>query len=122
MNLKNKVAIVTGASSGIGLALSKLLTKEGVRVVLASRSEEKLNELSKELPGSMAIKTDVTIEADIENLISKTIDKFGKIDILVNNAGRGYDSPVEKINKETFEKIFELDLLGPYCRQRESAL
>lgn len=113
MNIKDKVAIVTGASSGIGLATSYLLSKNGAKVVLAARSKEKINKLSKELPNSISITTDMTNEKDIKNMVEKAYNHFGRIDILINNAGQGYDSSLEKIDINIFRKIFELDLLGP---------
>lgn len=113
MNIKDKVVIVTGASSGIGLATAKLLSKKGAKVVLAARSKEKLEKLSKELPNSLAIKTDMTDENQIKEMVKKTIEHFGKIDILINNAGRGYDSLVEEIDTDKFRQLFALDLIGP---------
>ena len=113
MEVKNKIAIVTGASSGIGMAAAKLLSKNGARVVLAARSKQKIEKLAKILPNSLAIQADMTNEKDIENIVSKTLGKFGKINILINNAGQGYDSPIEKTNLETFRNLFELDLVGP---------
>ncbi len=113
MQVRGKIAIVTGASSGIGLALAKLLTQKGAKVALASRSRGKLKKISESLPGSFFVSTDMTKEDDIREMVRKTEEHFGRIDILVNNAGQGYDSPVEKINLDFFRKIFELDLVGP---------
>lgn len=113
MNLKDKVAIVTGASSGIGEATAKLLSQKGAKVVLAARSKEKLESLSKELPNSLAISTDMTNEKQIKEMVAKAQKHFGRIDILINNAGQGYDALVEKINVNTFREIFNLDIIGP---------
>ena len=113
MEIENRTVIVTGASSGIGRALARLLSEKGARVALVARSGEKLKALSKELPQSLAIPADMTVRADIERAVNKTTDHFGGIDILVNNAGRGYDSPVEKIDLGTFRSILELNVLGP---------
>ena len=112
MDVKDKVVIVTGASSGIGEASAKLLAKNGAKVVLAARSKEKLEKLSKELPGSFIITTDMTKEKEVKEMVKKTIEHFGRVDILINNAGRGYDASTEEINIETFRKIFELDVVG----------
>ena len=86
MEIKNKVVIITGASHGIGEAAAKLLSAKGAKVVLAARSREKIDTVQKELPGSLAITTDMRKPEDIKNLIKKTIEKFGRVDILINNA------------------------------------
>lgn len=111
--LSGKVAIVTGASSGIGRATARLLAEKGARVALVSRSRENLEKLSRELPGSRAFPADMTKRSEIERMVTDTIECFGRIDILVNNAGRGYDTPVEKIDIGTFRYIYDLNVLGP---------
>lgn len=113
MDLKQKIAIVTGASSGIGMATAKILSKNGAKVILVARSKEKLDKLSKELPESFVIKTDMTKENQIKEMVRLTYEHFKRIDILINNAGQGYDALVEEINTEIFRKIFELDVIGP---------
>lgn len=113
MKVKNKVVIVTGASSGIGLATAKLLTEKGAKVALVARSIDKLKEIEQKLPDSFAIQTDMSKEDQIAEMVKKAKDHFGQIDILVNNAGRGYDAPVEKIELETFRELIELNLIGP---------
>ena len=87
---KDKVMIITGASSGIGLASAKLFASCGAKLALAARSADKLRSLSEELSSEtevICVKTDVSVEADCRNLIEKTVERFGRIDILVNNAG-----------------------------------
>ncbi len=74
MQIKNKVVIITGASQGIGLATAKLLAGKGAKVVLAARSGYSLKKLEKELPGSLAIPTDMRSEADIKALITQTVE------------------------------------------------
>lgn len=113
MELKNKVAIVTGASSGIGMAAAKLLTTKGVKVALVARSKEKLAALSKELPQSYVVVTDMTLENEIKSMVKKVYRHYGRIDILINNAGQGYDASIVKINIDTFRNIFNLDVVGP---------
>ena len=82
-SLSGKVAIVTGASSGIGRATATALVRCGVRVVLAARSGEKLTALAAELgPLALAVPTDVTRAADVSRLVERTLDRFGQIDIL----------------------------------------
>jgi short-subunit dehydrogenase len=119
MNVHNSVAIVTGASSGIGLAVSKLLAQRGAKVVLVSRSKEKLEGISKSLPHSFAIVADMTKEGDIRKMVEMAKDRFGRIDILINNAGRGYDAPVEKINIDIFRHVFDLDVVGPIIAMQQ---
>jgi len=113
MNVNDKVVIITGASAGIGLATARLLAGKGAKVVLVSRSKEKLEDISKDLEGSLAVPADMTKGVEIEEMIKKVKDHFGRIDILINNAGQGYDAPVEKINIDTLHHVFDLDVVGP---------
>lgn len=92
MKLEGKVALVTGASSGIGEAIARHLAEEGANVVLAARREEKLTDLAQSLnDGSngkaIVVKTDVTKKEDMENLVQQAKDTYGKVDIVINNAG-----------------------------------
>ena len=90
-SLKDKVAIVTGASSGIGRAIARALAKEGAKVVLASRNQEELHQLKKEIEDeggtAMVILTDVTKPKDAEELVKQTQEQWQKLDIVVNSAG-----------------------------------
>ena len=119
MNVKDKIAIITGASSGIGKATAKLLSQNGAKVVLVARSKDKLEKLSKELPNSLAIQTDMADESQIKEMVTKTVKHFGRVDVLINNAGIGYDSLIENIEAEKFRYLFELDLLGVAIAMRE---
>ncbi len=119
MNVQDKIVIVTGASSGIGLATAKLLAEHGAKVVLVSRSKEKLEKLSKEIPLSIAIDADMTKISDIKRVVEQTQEHFGRIDILINNAGQGYDAPIEKTNIDTFHYIFDLDVVGPLAAMQQ---
>ncbi len=89
VSLKDKVAIVTGASKGIGKAIALELAKKGASIVLASRNFELLTEVKNEIINSggtaVAIPTDVTLEHSVKNLVYETKNLFGKIDILINN-------------------------------------
>jgi NAD(P)-dependent dehydrogenase (short-subunit alcohol dehydrogenase family) len=113
MSIKDKVVIVTGASSGIGRATAIHLTTLGARVVLASRDKSKLAELSASLPGSLVVPTDVTDFDQIRALVRTTAENFGRIDALVNNAGRAYEATVEHTDPAAFEQIFRLNVLAP---------
>ena len=112
MEIKNKIIIITGASQGIGLETAKLLAKRGATVVLAARSKDTLKNLEGEIPNSFAIPTDMREPNDIENLIGKTVEKYGRVDILINNAGQGMYSPVEEIDIDKYREIMELNVYG----------
>ncbi len=113
MNPDGKVAIVTGASSGIGLATAILLSKKGAKLALVARSKGKLEQLASKLQNSIVVSADMTKIPDVEKMVKETKDHFGRIDILVNNAGRGYDAPVEKTDIDVLHYIFDLDVVGP---------
>ena len=83
MEIKDKTAIVTGASSGIGLSTAKLLSKMGAKVALVSRSKEKLDKLSSEIPNSIAVQADMAKVFEVKRMVKEVSDRFGKIDILV---------------------------------------
>ena len=112
MEIKNKIAIVTGASEGIGLALARHLSNKGASVVLAARSEDTLRQLEKELPNSLAVRTDMRKPADIKNLMEQALKHYGRIDILVNNAGQGIYGPVETIDIDQYKEVMELNLFS----------
>lgn len=88
LGLKDRVAVITGASYGLGQAMAQRLVKEGARVVICARGEEQLNRTAQALgPNALAIQADVSKAADITQLFDSTVKHFGKLDILVNNAG-----------------------------------
>jgi 3-oxoacyl-[acyl-carrier protein] reductase len=119
LNPKDKVAIVTGASSGIGLSTAKLLSSRGAYVALVSRSKEKLEKLATEIPNSIAVPADMAKAFEVKRMIKEVANHFGRIDILVNNAGVGYDALVEKIDVYTFHYVFDLDLVGPVVAMQQ---
>ncbi len=112
MQIENKVVIVTGASGGIGLALARLLAQKGATVILAARSASKLKQLEEEIPGSLAIPTDMNRAEDVHNLIHQVHEKFGRIDILINNAGQGLRAPVESIDLDDYRAVMELNVFA----------
>ena len=117
--LSGKVGIVTGASSGIGLATARLLARHGAKVALVSRSKKKLGKISAELPGSLAVPADMTRIPQIRRMVKKVRRHYGQIDILVNNAGQGYDAPVELIDIDTLRYIYALNVIGPIVAMQQ---
>lgn len=119
MRLKDKVAIVTGAGSGIGRAISCAFAREGTKVALAARTRSALEETAKEtekLGGeSLVVPTDVSIAEQVDNLVKKTIEKFGKLDILVNNAGiPPMPGGVAEISEKDWDRTMDVDLKGAF--------
>ncbi len=116
---EGKVAIVTGASSGIGLATATLLAKYQAKVVLAARSEDKLDEVRKDLSQYtevISVKTDVSIEDDCRNLIEETVKKFGRIDILINNAGISMRAMFKDLDLNVIRRLMDVNFWGTvYC-------
>ncbi|MEK7250496.1 MAG: SDR family oxidoreductase [Bacteroidota bacterium] len=112
--LTDKIAIITGASSGIGAALAKLFSKKGATVVLAARRVDKLHELAQQIKadGGNAIvhPCDVTVKAEAEHLINQTFDDLKRVDILVNNAGRGHFASIEDTTDEMIQSMFKLNV------------
>src|SRR5919107_4948369 len=114
--LKSKVAVVTGASSGIGEATARALSGRGAAVVLAARAEEKLRFLEREIFAAggraLCVKTDVTDRDSVETMVERTTEEFGSLDILVNNAGLGLSGRVEGLRAPDPRHVFGGNLFG----------
>ena len=113
MQIQDRVFIVTGASSGIGLSTAEALTERGARVALVARSTQVLEELAGRLPGSLPITADMTDFDSVGRAVKEAHAHYGRIDGLVNNAGRSYAASVETIDPSMFDEIFHLNVLGP---------
>ena len=116
---RDKVIIVTGASSGIGLATARLFASFDSKIVMAARSIDKLEELRATMPNPdnvLCVKTDVSVEADCKNLIEETVKKFGRIDILVNNAGISMRAMFKDLDLDVIRRLMDTNFWGTvYC-------
>jgi short-subunit dehydrogenase len=113
MRIDDRVFIVTGASSGIGLATARALAARGGKVALVARSTHALEDLATTLSGSLAVTADMTDFDGIRRVVADIHGHYGRIDGLVNNAGRSYAASVEEIDPALFDEIFHLNVLGP---------
>jgi len=116
--MKNKVVIITGASSGIGRALAVEFASRGAKLVLGARRTDRLQELEQELPGTeiLSVKTDVSVEEECKNLIEQAVSRFGHIDILINNAGISMRANFQDMDLEVMHKVMDVNFYGTvYC-------
>jgi 3-oxoacyl-[acyl-carrier protein] reductase len=124
--LQDKVAIVTGASKGIGASVAKHLAAEGASVIVNYSSSKEdadrvVAEINRNGGKAVAIQANMTNQGDIERLFSEARKAFGKLDILINNAGVYEFSPLENITREHFYKMFDLNVLGLILASKEAA-
>ena len=116
---KDKVIIVTGASSGIGLATARLFASYGSKVVMAARSMDKLQQFRSEMPepeNVLCVKADVSVEGDCKSIIDETINNFGRIDILVNNAGISMRAMFVDLDLDVIRRLMDTNFWGTvYC-------
>jgi citronellol/citronellal dehydrogenase len=119
MKLKGKVAIVTGSRRGMGKAFALGFARAGADVVICGRSDdETLQGVAREVEACgrrvLALKADVSQEADVENMVSKTMDKFGRIDVLVNNAGVAFHFPLQETPLKRWLLVLNVNLTGAF--------
>lgn len=109
--MKDKVIVITGASSGIGAAVAEVAVARGAKVVLAARREKELGELAHRLgPSAHAVVTDVTVRADNERLRDRALATFGHVDVWINNAGRGITRPVSQLSDADVDDMMTVNL------------
>jgi len=117
--MRDKVVIITGASSGIGKACALEFTKRGATVVLAARNKEKLELIVKELNDSgsksLAVQCDVSVESDCKKLIDETIKNFNKVDVLINNAGISMRALFNNTELSVIKKVMDINFWGTVC-------
>ena len=112
--LKDKVCVVTGASSGIGLAIARRFAQEGALLCLVARSEERLEAASQGMEGAsddrVVLSSDVTQEEQVTAVVQQTLDRFGAIDILVNSAGAAYFTPIVQTSAAQWDEVLDANL------------
>lgn len=120
MNLQNATALITGGTSGIGYAIAKVLSESGARVAVTGRDERKLSEAARSLK-ALAVRADVTNEADVERTYRDVLQAFGHLDILVNNAGFGVFKNLVDMDRASFDAVFATNVTGVMLMAREAA-
>ena len=120
--LQGRVVVVTGASSGIGEACAVAFVEKGAKAVLAARRAERLSSLVERIEGAggeaLAVATDVTNEAAVDNLFAQAIERFGTVDVLINNAGIADSTPVHEMSLETWHRVIETNLTSAFLCSR----
>ncbi|HEY1363961.1 MAG TPA: SDR family oxidoreductase [Xanthobacteraceae bacterium] len=122
--LEDRVAIVTGASKGIGKAIARAFAAAGAHVVMAARSRAALEAAAGEIAGksgsALPVTADVSVEEDIVSLFRTTMDRHGRLDILVNNAGITLRAPTDQIALRDWQKVIDTNLTGAFLCSREA--
>ena len=125
-SLTNKVAIVTGASSGIGREIAERLAEDGATVVVnygksAGKAKQVVADIESRGGKAVAVQADLSKVADARRLVKDTVKQFGRLDILVNNAGMFMGKPLEETTEEEYDRMFALNSKGPYFAMQEAA-
>ena len=126
MRLKDQVAIVTGASRGIGKSVAEVFAQEGAKLVINYKASESgalavANEIRKKSGQAIHVKADVSKVEDVKRLVKTTVDNFGRIDILVNNAGVMFVDDFLEATEDTWDKTMDINLKGAYLCSKEVA-
>lgn len=129
-NIQDKVVVITGASSGLGEATARLLASEGAKVVLAARRSDRIQALAEELgENALAVPTDVTDLKQVQQLVDKAVEAFGRIDVMLNNAGLMPLAPLEELKTDEWNQMIDVNLKGvlngiaaalPHMKQQKS--
>jgi len=126
MRLRDKVAIITGAGRGIGRAIALKLAQEGAKVVVSDIIIENAQAVAEEIKKAggtaLAIKTNIAVREEVEQLFTEAINYFGKIDILVNNAGINRDAMLHKMTDEQWDEVIAVNLTGTFYCTRQAAI
>jgi 3-oxoacyl-[acyl-carrier protein] reductase len=112
LGLENRVCVVTGSTSGIGLASARLLVEEGARVALSGRSEERVQRAREEIGAELGVAADLTDPKGPERLVATTLAEIGQIDCLVNNVGEAYLASFEELTEEQWEAMWQLNVMS----------
>jgi NAD(P)-dependent dehydrogenase (short-subunit alcohol dehydrogenase family) len=122
--LEGKIALITGGGSGIGKGIARAFAREGATLVLASRRQQHLDAAAAELRAAgatvLVVPADVTDEAQVVALFDRMMREFGRLDILVNNSGVFDGGPIEELSLETWRKVLDVNLTGPFLCSREA--
>lgn len=123
-NLSGQVAVITGASVGLGLQMAKAFARQGANLVLLARRQNLLEQNAKAIAEEFGVEVlpvvcDITVTEQVKQAVERVIAHFGRIDILVNNAGTGAVGPAEEVSDEQFRHEMEIDLFGTFVCSRE---
>lgn len=116
MAIKDKVVVITGASSGLGEATARHLASLGAKLVLGARRTDRLEQIVKDIQSAggeaVAVTSDVTRREDLETLVQKAVTQFGRVDVLVNNAGLMASAPVAKLKVDEWDRMIDINIKG----------